>query len=325
MPSTKSTPSKAVPPKHIKKLRKFDIIDGTVHEVNEDTAAIWIYTNPDDSQKRQLVNDLKIDEHTLNSALDPDEQSRLEFEPEHIALILKRPKNYSQQDQFMFKVTSIGFFFFKSKLIVVSADEENISILNGRPAKITSLHHLLLKFISRIINHYFEHLKTINKISDELEQQINGSLENKYLLNLFTLEKSLVYYLNAIHANSVVIVKLKYNAVRIGFSLENLEYLEDLIIENNQCYTQSEIYSSILASLMDARASIVSNNLNVLMKTLNVITIAIMVPTFVVSAFSMNVKLPFELSEWQLAFWLIMGMAAISVISFMIFWKIKRW
>jgi len=75
--------------------------------------------------------------------------------------------------------------------------------------------------------------------------------------------------------------------------------------------------------MMDARVSIVSNNLNVLMKTLNIITIGIMVPTFVVSAFSMNVRIP--LSGLHHAFWIIMGLAVVSVIGFMVFWKRKKW
>ncbi len=289
---------------------------------NED-APIWLINNPTDAMKTELVNEFKIDEHTLNSVLDPDEQSRLEFEPDHLALILKKPKNYCYQDQFLFKVSSIGFFLFKTRFIIVSPDEEPASFEGRSFNRITSLQHFMLKCISRIINHFFEHLKAINRISDELEQQVNGSLENKHLLNLFTLEKSLVYYLNAIHSNSIVIVKIKYNATRLALNPDNLDFLEDLVIENNQCYTQAEIYSSILASLMDARASIVSNNLNVLMKTLNVMTIAIMVPTFVVSAFSMNVKIPLSGYDW--AFGAIMGFASISVVFFMIFWKLKKW
>jgi magnesium transporter len=160
-------------------------------------------------------------------------------------------------------------------------------------------------------------------ISDSLEDKINSSMKNKYLINLFTLEKSLVYYLNALSSNSFVIERIKHNAAKIGLTVEETEMVDDIIIENNQCYKQAEIYSNILAGLMDARVSIVSNNLNILMKTLNIITIGIMVPTFVVSAFSMNVKIP--LSEHPQAFWIVIVLALLSVLSFMSFWKFKKW
>ncbi len=106
-------------------------------------------------------------------------------------------------------------------------------------------------------------------------------------------------------------------------SREEAELLEDIVIENNQCFRQAEVYSNILASLMDARASIVSNNLNVLMKTLNIITISIMVPTLVVSVFSMNVKIPLAHLPW--AFWVIMGLAGVAMAAFLGFWKIRKW
>lgn len=314
-------------PSKLCKIRKFDIdtADYKVKETSAEDAKIWIISHPDEIRKQELVQRFGIDEHTLNSALDPDEQSRVEFEPDHVALILKKPECASHTNRFLLKVGSMGFFLFKNQLLVVLPDEDNNVFDGGNFKKIMSLHQFVLKFIGRIIGHFFEHLRAVNRISDELELQINGALENKYLFNLFSLEKTLVYYLNAIHSNSVVIMKLKYNATRIGFNLDNLEYLEDLIIENNQCYTQAEIYSSILASLMDARASIVSNNLNVLMKTLNVITIAIMVPTLVVSIFSMNVPLPIPQIESLWPFWSIIGAALISVIAFMIFWRWKKW
>ena len=141
-------------------------------------------------------------------------------------------------------------------------------------------------------------------------------MENRYLLNLFTLEKSVVYYLNAIHSNAVLIEKLKNNAAKIGLGQDQMELLDDILVENNQCYKQAEIYSNIFASLMDARASIVSNNLNVLMKTLTIVTISIMVPTLVVSIFSMNVKIPMQ--DFFHAFSVIMGMAILSVLVFLI-------
>jgi len=303
-------------------LRICQIKDLQVSDCSVEQGTIWVYTNPSDEEKKHLVNELKIDEHTLASALDPDELSRLEFEPEHTALIFKRPKNYSSHDELLFKVSSVGIFLFKDRLIVVMSEET--PLFEGKQfQRVASLNDLLLKLIYRSIFHYLEHLKIINMITDSLEDKISSSMENKYLLNLFTLEKSLVYYLNAINSNSMLIEKLKTSAAKIGFSPEGLEFLDDIIIENNQCYRQAEIYSNILASMMDARASIVSNNLNVLMKTLNIITIGIMVPTFVVSAFSMNVGIPFS---WHpSAFWMVMGLALVSVVAFMLFWRFKKW
>ena len=284
--------------------------------------SIWIYTNPGDEEKKRLIAELKIDEHTLSSALEPEELSRLEFEPDHSAFIFKRPKNYSSRDEFLFKVSSVGVFLFRERLVIVAT--EDAPLFDGKQFhRISTLPDLLLKMIYRSIYHYLEHLKIINQITDSLETKISSSMENKYLLNLFTLEKSLVYYLNAINSNSMLIEKMKANAAKLGFTHEELEFLDDIIIENNQCYRQAEIYSNILAGLMDARVSIVSNNLNVLMKTLNIITIGIMVPTFVVSAFSMNVGIPF--SGHPLAFWIVMGLALVSVVVFMLFWRIKRW
>ena len=303
-------------------LRICQIKDHQVSDCYGEQGPIWVYTNPSEQEKKHLVNELKIDEHTLASALDPDELSRLEFEPDHAALIFKRPKNYSSQDELLFKVSSVGLFLFKDRLIVVMPEEA--PLFEGKQfQRVASLNDLLLKLIYRSIFHYLEHLKIINMITDSLEDKISSSMENKYLLNLFTLEKSLVYYLNAINSNSMLIEKLKTNAAKIGFSPEGLEFLDDIIIENNQCYRQAEIYSNILASMMDARASIVSNNLNVLMKTLNIITIGIMVPTFVVSAFSMNVGIP--LSWHPSAFWMVMGLALVSVVAFMLFWRFKKW
>ncbi len=287
----------------------------------EETAPVLLYVQPDTEERRELIDRYRVDEHTLSSALDPDEVPRVEFEPEHLAVIFKRPKSYSAQDNFLFSVLSGGMFLFKDRLIVVLS--ENSPLFDSKQfAKVASPHDIMLKLLNRTIYHFLEHLKVITQVSDSLEQKINASMENRYLLNLFTLEKSLVYYLNAINSNSTVIDKLRNNAARIGFNQEQIELLEDISIENLQCYKQAEIYSNILSSMMDARASIVNNNLNQLMKTLNVITIGIMVPTFVVSAFSMNVAIP--LQKLPYAFWMIMGFAAISVAMFMGLWHYKK-
>jgi len=303
-------------------LRKFEITDNKFVESGSDSANIFLYINPDEFEKKYLIESLKIDEHTLNSSLDPDELSRLEFEPEHVAIILKRPKNYSGKDFLLFKTTSQGMFLFNDKLVIILSEDMNI--FEGKHfLKVKSVKDLMLRIVLGAVYHFLEHLKIFNTISDDLEKKVNTSMGNKYLINLFTLEKSLVYYLNAINSNSLVFDKLKYYSQKIGFIDDEIEMLEDLIIENTQCYRQSEIYSNILASLMDARVSIVSNNINLLMKTLNIITILIMVPTLVVSAFSMNVKIP--LSDHPHAFYIIMGFALISVFSVVFIWKKMKW
>jgi magnesium transporter len=303
-------------------ITRFEIIQGRITSSEQDQSSILVFTNPDENEKKFLIEELKIDEHTLASTLDPDELSRLEFEPDHTAIIFKRPRNYSAKDKLLFKVGSCGVFLFKNRLVIVQA--EDLPLFDGKQfSNVQTLTEAVLKLLYRSIFHFLEHLKAITMITDELERKINKAMENKYLLNLFTLEKSLVYYLNSINSNGGLIEKLKNSSVKLGFTSGELELLDDLIIENNQCYRQSEIHSNILASLMDARASIVGNNLNVLMKTLNLITISIMVPTLVVSIFSMNVPIPGQ--EHQHSFWLIMALAIASVGFMMFIWKRKKW
>jgi len=297
--------------------------NGKLQEDDKAEPLVYIYTAPTDEEKRQLIEQYKIDEHTLNSSLDPDELSRLEFEPEHIAMIFKRPRHYAAEDNFLFKVASTGVFMFKDRLIIVTGDEA--PLFEGRLfMKVQSIQDIVLKLINRSIFHFLEHLKAINALAGSIEQLISTSMENKYLLNLFTLEKSLVYYLNTTNSNGVLIERLKNSASKIGFSSENIEILDDLAIENNQCREQANIYSQVLASLMDARATIVANNLNIRIKMLTILTIVIMLPTLVVSIFSMNVELPLVHND-PLSFWIISGLAALSVSALVFFWWRKRW
>ena len=305
-------------------LRQFDIVDGRIAPATADPGTILVYVNPDESERAHLVSDLHLDEHTLGSALDPNELSRLEFEPDHVAIIFKRPKNYSAgvNGAFLLEVASTGVFLFEKKLIVVLSDDA--PVFDGpKFGRVTTLRGAMLRLIYRSIYHFLEHLKIIDKISDELQGKINTSMENRYLINLFELQKTLVYYLSSISSNGMLIERLKLNAPKIGFTPEQFEVLDDIYIENNQCYKQAEMNSNILASLMDARVSIVGNNLAILIKILNIITLAIMVPTLIVSIFSMNVRLPMQ--DYPHSFWMIMAIALLSVLGFMSLWRYKKW
>ena len=302
-------------------LREYHLNECRIAPCTEYPGQIQIFINPEPEEKSYLIQELGVDEHTLNSSLDPDELSRLEFEPNHVALIFKVPKSYTGEEQLHFRICSLGAFLFSDKLVFVVS--EDVPLFEGKQFnKVTSLKSLFLKVINRSARHFMEHLRIINQVTDELEQKVNTSMENKYLINLFTLGKSLVYYLNAVNSNGVVIEKLKNNTVKIGLNTDETEFLDDILVDNQQCYRQAEIYSNILASLMDARVSIVNNNLNILMKTLNIVIIYIMLPSLVISAFSMNVAIPMQ--QYPHAFWIIIAMSLLSVVGVMAFWKFKK-
>lgn len=255
-------------------IKKFQLQNNALAAAESEDSQILVYINPDVAEKNQLRDTFEIDSHTLSSALDPDEVSRIEFDPNYISLIWKRATNYSGQDNFFFNVTSIGLFLFKERLLIVLADDVPLSGTGVKHAhKMNTLLDVLLTFLYNTIHHYLEHLKIIKMISRELQQKINASMENEHLIQMFNLSESLIYYLNAINANNVVLTRLRNNAEKLGFSPEVVEFLDDIIIENNQCYKQAEIYSTVFSGLMDARGSLVNNNMNVLLKNLTIINI----------------------------------------------------
>ena len=148
-------------------LKEYKIEDKKLVETQDKHANVFVYTNPTPEEQRFLIDNYQIDEHTLASALDPDEQPRLEFEPEHTVMIYKRPKNYSGKDQLEFKVASVGMFLFKDKLIIVLA--EDIPLFVGkRFQSVTSVKEVFLKLVYKSISHYVEHLRIIHMISSEI-------------------------------------------------------------------------------------------------------------------------------------------------------------
>jgi len=302
-------------------IKRYKIENHQILPSETENPAIWVVISPTEDEKKWLTENFALDEHNFNSAFDPEEPARMEFEPDHLALIFKRPKNYSSKDHFMFKVTSMGLFLYKDKLIL--ALSEDINMFAGKYFKqVSGVREIFLKLIYNSIFHFMEHLKVINMISEEIETKITHSMENRHLLNLFTLEKSLVYYLNAINANSYVIDRLKHHTDKMGLSQKSVEFLDDIMIENNQCYRQAEIYSNIFASLVGARASIVANNLNILMKNLNAVVIAVAVPSFFAGVGGMSELCTVTgITNPQLAF--LAFMLVMAVLGLGTFWLIK--
>jgi len=146
-------------------IQHMELAGGKVTRNGDTAGNVRVYVNPDENERRYLTQTLKLDEHTLASALDPDELARLEFEPEHVAIIFKRPKNYSSEDKFVFKMASTGLFLFPDKLVIVLS--EDVPLFQGKQfARVSSLQDLVLRMIYGSISHFVEHLKVINAISD---------------------------------------------------------------------------------------------------------------------------------------------------------------
>ena len=297
---------------------------GTVVRCEPAEAQIIVFNSPTIEDEADLMEYYNIDYHTLHSSLDPDELSRLEFEADHAALIFKRPKSFSADDNFLLKMTSTGVFLYEDHIVVVMPDDA--PLFEGRaPLRIFSVQDVILRLLYQSISHFEGHLKAINMLSDSLERRIITSMETRYLLNMFALEKSLVYILNAINSNSALFDKMKSYAERLGFDHEQLGILEDIIIENQQCLRRSEIYSQVVAGLMDARASIVSHNLNTLIKKFTIWTIAIMMANLVVGIFSMNVALPMPTEGQLWPFMVVNALAILVSVGIIWFSRFRKW
>ena len=286
--------------------------EGRLLPCEPNQAQIIAYTSPTIDDEAELQEHYNIDYHTLQSSLDPDELSRLEIEPDHAAIIFKRPKSFCAGDNFLMKLTSTGVFVYDNYLVIVMADDS--PIFEGRvPFPVKSIHDVILRLLYQATMHFEGHLKAINMLADSLERRINTSLENKYLLNMFALEKSLVYILNSISSNGALLERMKALSEKLGFDSDQAGILDDLIIENQQCYRRAEIHTQVLGNLMGTRASIVGHNLNQLIKKFTIWTVAIMLATPCRGTLlGMNVALPLPMEEAFWPFWLIIILAVIA-------------
>ena len=298
--------------------------NGSLISCEPNAAQIITYTSPTIDDEAELQEQYKIDYHTLQSSLDPDELSRLEMEPDHAAIIFKRPKSFCAGDNFLLKLTSTGTFVYENHLVIVMADDS--PIFEGRvPFPVKSIHDVILRLLYQATMHFEGHLKAINMLADSLERRINTSLENKYLLNMFALEKSLVYILNSISSNGALLERMKSLSAKLGFDSDQAKVLEDLVIENQQCYQRAEIHTQVLGNLMGTRASIVGHNLNHLIKKFTIWMVAIMLANLVVGLFGMNVALPFPMEGAFWPFWLINILALIAGAVIFFFRRMNKW
>ena len=305
-------------------LHRYSVYDGRIAHSDAGTIPVDVYVMPDGEERAYLTDRLGIDEHTLASSIDPDETPRIEFEDDYIAIILKYPKNYSADDNFLFLVKSMGVFLFADRVVLV-IDEELPQLFTGRFAtKVYTKQDVLLRILTQTIRHFESHLRVINMCSNDIETHLNESYNSSNLLDMFTLKKSLVYYVNALSGNRRAFERIQVGASKFQFTEDNIELLEDLQIENRQFLDQAQVYSQILSGLVDARSSIINNNLNVLMKNMNAIVIAVAIPTFFTGVFGMSEFTDFFCRglKWYVSYPLFFIL--MTGLALFVFWLIKK-
>jgi magnesium transporter len=300
-------------------IKFFKTLGGT-EEISVMEKGCWIkVTQPTPEEIEKLVNDFKLPLDSIQDILDADEMPRLEFEDDYSLTIMRIPVE-STLDGIPYYTIPLGIFLVNGYTLTVCNQDSEILFIK-QPAILTDEYSYILKLFFRSGVIYLKYLKQINQQTSLIEKDLEKSIKNSELNKLLKMEKCLVYFITSIKSNEIVLAKLRNSKKIIGEINEDL--LEDAVIENKQAQEMSQIYSDILSGMMDAFASIISNNLNVIMKKLTLVSIVIMMPTLVASVFGMNVPNGMERSWWAIPAIILFATLA-SIISVSVMRK-KQW
>lgn len=301
---------------------------GKLNQVDTIEKGCWINAiNPSEQEIQFLVQKLDLDLDFIKDPLDDEERSRIEIEGEHTLIIVDIPIVANDDTgNTIFDTIPIGMIISSNTFVTICLSENPIferfiyqKVKGFFTFKKT---RFALQLLHTSSTYYLRYLKQINRKTNEIEAELHQSTRNQELFTMLNLEKSLVYFTTSLKANKIVMQKiLKGNVLKMYEDDEDL--LEDVIIENKQAIEMAEVYSNILSGMMNTFASVISNNLNIVMKFLTSITIILSIPTMVSSFFGMNVHIP--LAKIPHAFPIVIGISALlsSTIAF-IFWK-KRY
>ena len=295
-------------------IRIFKTEDGAMHEKEEMEPGSWIaLTNPTASEILEIADAYQIDPDHLKAPLDEEERSRIEAEDEYTLILVDIPSIEERNGKDWFVTIPMGIITTGDVLITVCLEDTPVlsSFMDGRVRDFHTFMktRFILQILYRNATQYLQYLRIIDKKSEVVERKLHQSQKNEELIELLELEKSLVYFTTSLKSNEVVLEKL-LRTERVKKYPEDTDLLEDVIIENKQAIEMANIYSGILSGTMDAFASIISNNVNAVMKFLATVTIVMSIPTMVASFYGMNVNskgMPFADSPF--GFLIVLGLA----------------
>ena len=305
-----------------------DMETNEFQEIKEFKRGAWInLVNPSENEIRRVCESVNIEEEFIRDALDFEEKARIDEEEDDntklfvvdVPIIEK-----GEEGEAVYNTMPLGMIVVRDDFFITVSLRKNKIIDNFEKRKIKNFQtYKKTRFIFQILylnsSFYLNYLKQINKETEIAEYILKNSMRNKELLKLLNLEKGLVYFTTSLKSNELVMEKTLRGKI-IKLYEEDSEILEDAITENRQAIEMAQIYRDILNGTMDAYASIISNNLNSVMKTLTSITIILAIPTMISSFWGMNVGLPFENSG--LGFVIIVAVSL--VLTLLVSWLLKR-
>ena len=305
-----------------------DIETNEFKEIKEYIKGSWInMINPNDKEIQEVCENVKINDQFIRDALDFEEKARIDQEEDDntILFVVDVPIIEKVEGVDTYSTMPIGMIVVRDDYFITVSLRKNRIIEDFEKRKIKNFQtYKKTRFIFQILylnaSYYLTYLKQINKETEFAEYILKNSMRNKELLKMLSLEKSLVYFATSLKSNEIVMEKTLRGRI-IKLYDEDEDILEDAITENKQAIEMAQIYNNILNGTMDAYASIISNNLNGVMKTLTSITIILAVPTMISSFWGMNVTLPLQYNPYG---FIIMVLIAIIITVIVTIWLNKK-
>ncbi len=262
----------------------------------------------------QLQEKYGIDPDHILDILDPDELSRLEDGDDYVLTILRLPI-FDPSAETPYFTIPLGIILKDNVIITICWTDCEVlrDFATGRAKGIVlaDFPAFIMRIIGRSNVTFLRYLKEINRRSTAIQNELQLSVENKEIIQLLSLEKSLVYFTTSLKSNQLLLEKF-HKTKLIKLDYDDMDWLEDVEIDNRQAIEMADTYRNVLLGVTDAFDSVISNNLNVYMKRLSILNIIMMVPTFITSYFGMNVDLPFvRYGRW--AAWIISGICLVSI------------
>ena len=300
-----------------------------LQQIDEIVPNCWINAIDPTPEEIQTIAALGIPQDFVSYPLDADERPRSEEEDDGTILIVVRiPTSHAQDPEIPYGTMPLGIILAEKYIVTVCSQPTSIldSFTAGKVAKLstTKRYRFTLRLLMAVTTRFLDALRDINKLTEELEDQLSSTMKNDVLIRLFKCQKSYVYFSQALKQNELVLIKMSRLSGFKRFE-EDEDLLQDVITENTQAIDMTSISSDILSGMMDAFASVISNNLNVVMKLLASVTIIMEIPNIITGFMGMNVLFPESIrTNPALPYVILVFLLAITCVAIYIFNK-KDW